>query len=55
MIGLYLKFGGPRMIKSGLNKALFRVHEVQEGKNMDFKAHLVSRARAIQGLSNKKF
>ena len=33
MLALYSKFRGSRLIRSGFNKALFRVEEVQEKKN----------------------
>ena len=40
------------LIRSGLNKAFFRVEEVQEKKeDIDFKAHLARRTRASKGLS----
>ena len=32
MVGLCLKFGGTRLIRSMLNKAKFRVEEIQENK-----------------------
>ena len=47
MIGLFSKFGELRLIRSELNTAMFRVEEVQEKerkKNIDFKAHIISRA-----------
>ena len=50
MIGLYSKFHRSWLIRSWFDKALFRVEEVQEKErrriNMNFKAHLASRARA---------
>ena len=46
MDGLCLKFGEPRLIRSLLNKAKFRVEEIQENKNKnekcDFKHILAS-------------
>ena len=53
MVGLCLKFGGTRLIRSMLNKAKFRVEEIQENKKeqerqqqeqekRDFKLNLAS-------------
>ena len=50
MVGLCLKFGGTRLIRSMLNKAKFRVEEIQEKEQEerqqqekhDFKLNLAS-------------
>ena len=37
MIVLYSKFGGARLIRSGLNKALFRAEKVKEKKERRYR------------------
>ena len=42
MVGLYLKFGGTRLIRSMLNKAKFRVEEIQEKERKNKKNVILS-------------